>query len=80
MSISDGAIADIFDVIYAVRNNLFHGGKDPSNVNSRDYKLVKYSYSILLSFVTRHLLKERFLVSERPYLIGDILDGYDILT
>jgi len=80
VSITEGKVEDVFSVIYAVRNNLFHGAKDPSDVNSRDYLLVRYSFAVLLSFLTRHLLKERMLKSERQFLLEELLDGYDILT
>ncbi len=80
VSITEGRVEDIFNVVYAVRNNLFHGAKDPSDVNSRDYKLVMYSFAILLSFLTRHLLKENLLRSGRAFLIGELLHGYDILV
>ena len=44
----------VIDIIYTVRNNLFHGGKVQTD-NERDSKLCFYSYNILKIFIEEYI-------------------------
>ena len=47
--------AQIFEVIYQIRNNLFHGGKDPFG-DERDKELSRFGSEFMLRFVSNLLL------------------------
>jgi len=52
----DGSFETLVDVIYNVRNNLFHGRKNIQD-NKKDFELVVLSYRILRRLFTEYLKK-----------------------
>ncbi len=80
VSITAGDLDDIIKVIYQVRSNLFHGRKDPSAIDSRDVKLIRCSYALLLLMIIRHLQDRRLLRVGRDFSVDELFDGYDILS
>ncbi len=53
--VSDLSIDQVFDVLYQIRNNLFHGQKDPAK-EARDLELTTFGVKFLAPFM-RELLK-----------------------
>jgi len=49
----------LFDVLYTIRNNLFHGDKSPSFFAERDQRLVKFAYKILHQYFGEILESEQ---------------------
>ena len=50
----DGTYETLFDVLYQIRCNLFHGSKETAN---KDFKLICLAYKILLSLFGKYLRK-----------------------
>jgi len=60
IQISDKSnLKQIIDIIYRIRCNLFHGGKEMNN--QRDIELVKYSFYLLYGILDRILKQEGIL-------------------
>ncbi|MFA4855332.1 MAG: hypothetical protein WC634_01935 [archaeon] len=56
--ISEDKFSELIKVIYDIRNNLFHGRKNPEDiydVENNDYTLIKLAYKLLLPIVTKYL-------------------------
>ena len=59
-------MSQVFEIIYQIRNNLFHGNKDPFR-NTRDKNLSQFGSKFMLSF-------KSVLLS---YTYGEELDAFD---
>ena len=57
IKIKDGKkLREVFEVVYRVRNNLFHGGKDMND--EKDMNLVLHSSKVLYYILEKFLMKE----------------------
>ena len=61
ISITEDSLKEVINVIYLVRNNLFHGRKKPDDIDSRDFKLINASYRLLLQLMLQHLINQNFV-------------------
>jgi hypothetical protein len=66
-SIKDITISQCFDILYQIRNNLFHGRKDPTKIK-RDIELCEFGYQVLSRFLKR--LMEHTKPQQQQVLIG----------
>jgi len=56
-------IEEVFEALYVVRNNLFHGDKEITD--ERDEKIVKFSYQILKQFMKEIISRDFKIGSDR---------------
>jgi hypothetical protein len=71
----------IIHAIYVIRDNLFHGRKDPEDQAGRDFGLIKAAFPILPAFMTQYMLeKEYFTTVRHRFYIEELLNGYDVVS
>ncbi|MEM0148045.1 MAG: hypothetical protein QXN16_01575 [Candidatus Micrarchaeaceae archaeon] len=61
VSIVNNNLEDVIKVIYQVRCNLFHGRKNPNDINNRDFRLINASYKLLLELMLQYLINQYFV-------------------
>ncbi len=66
-SLNEDGLEQLIPFIYQVRNNLFHGRKDPEDVELGDMKRIELSYLLLLPLITvymedANLIRTRFQI------------------
>lgn len=73
--IENDCFADFIEVVYQIRNNLFHGRKKPQDTGTEDYELIVLAYQLLTPIIITHLENEERIKEKLSFKTIEFLNG-----
>jgi hypothetical protein len=69
--------SSLIEIIYQIRCNLFHGRKDPSDTNTRDFQLIRLAFFLLAPLVIEYARKNNLIETwvHAEYQISQLENG-----
>ena len=69
--------SSLIEILYKIRCNLFHGRKDPSDIATRDYELVRLAFFLLAPLIIEYARKNDLIATcvHRAYKISHLENG-----